>query len=326
MSKSVKQLKIAVIAGGNSSEREVSLRSGQQVFDSLERDLFEPYFVELQGSKMSCAGAEVDLNDFSLPDIGRFDYALIVVHGTPGENGILQGYFEFIGVPYSTSGVTSSAITFDKELTKMALNGTHGMEFAKQVILRQGDSYNTEDIIAQLGLPFFIKPNASGSSFGVTKVKSAEQIQSAVDEAFAQSPTIMCEEFIDGVEISQGVMICGEQEFVLPITELISHNEFFDFEAKYTEGMTEEITPARIAEHTAQRVGAATLAAYKKLECRGVVRIDYIIRDEIPYFIEVNGVPGMSAASIVPQQWAHIGLTMGEAYTKIIRATLGFDF
>ncbi len=316
-------IKVAVIAGGNSSEREVSLRSAKQVFESLDRELYTPYLIDLKEISMTCNGVEINKNDFSLPDVGRLDYALIVVHGTPGENGILQGYLDLVGVPYSSSSTLVSALTFDKELTKLTLGGVEGMEFADQVIVRRGEKYDTQEIASRLRLPLFVKPNASGSSFGVTKAKSVEQISSAIEEAFEQSETVMCEEFIEGTEISQGVMICSGKEYVLPITELVSHNEFFDYEAKYTAGMTDEITPARIADEVARRVSKATLAAYKKLGCRGVVRIDYIIRDGVPYFIEVNGVPGMSAASIVPQQWAAIGLTMQDGWRLVIEDTRG---
>lgn len=323
MKEEMTKIKVAVIAGGDSSELPVSLRSAAAVCGSLDRMKFDPTIVRLSREGwVTEGGAMIDRNDFSAPSIGRFDYALIMIHGTPGENGILQGYFELIGLPYSTSSVMVSALTFDKSLTKLALQGTPGVYFARQMTVARGEVVDPRAIVAELGLPMFIKPNASGSSFGVTKVKSIDQIEAAINNALTEGDLVLCEEFIDGVEVSQGVMVVDGAQYVLPITELVSHNEFFDYEAKYTAGMTDEITPARISDEIAASVSRATLAIYKKLGCRGVVRVDYIIRGEKAYFIEVNIVPGMSEASIVPQQWAYIGMTMGEAWEKIILSTI----
>lgn len=323
MKNEIQRLKVAVVAGGDSSELPVSLRSAAAVCRSLDRAQFDPIivFISRDGWKTE-SGEVIDKNDFSAPSIGRFDYALIMIHGTPGENGILQGYFDLLSIPYSTSSVLVSALTFDKVLTKLSLQGTPQMHFARQITIASGEKYDPQSIAQTLGLPLFIKPNASGSSFGVTKIKSVDQIAAAVAEAFKESDLVLCEEFIEGVEISQGVMIVDDEQYVLPITELVSHNEFFDYEAKYTDGKTDEITPARIPADVAEKVSEATLAAYKKLGCRGIVRIDYIIRDDKPYFIEVNSVPGMSEASIVPRQLACIGMTMGDAFSKIIHSTL----
>lgn len=315
-------IKVAVIAGGDSSEREVSLRSGQQVFNSLDTTRFQPFMVELASGEMVCGGERVDLTNFSTPSLGKFDYALIIIHGTPGENGILQGYFEFVGVPYSTSNTLVSALTFDKELCKLALQSTPEITLAKQVIVRKGERFDAQDIAEELGLPLFVKPNASGSSFGVSKVKCVEDIAKAVEMAMSESESVMCEEYIEGTEISQGVMTIGGEVVTLPITELVSLNEFFDYEAKYTAGKSSEITPARLTSEVAEQVSAATKAAYQRLGCRGVVRIDYIVKQGVPYFIEVNSVPGMSAASIVPQQWAEMGLTMQQGWSYVIESTL----
>lgn len=315
-------IKVAVIAGGDSSEREVSLRSGQQVFNSLDTTRFQPYMVELTSGVMICKGERVDLNDFSTPNIGKFDYALIIIHGTPGENGILQGYFELLGIPCSTSNTLVSALTFDKELCKLALQDTPEITLAKQVIIRRGDEFSAQEIASELGLPLFVKPNASGSSFGVSKVKVVSEIEKAVKMAMDESEAVMCEEYIEGVEISQGVMTIDGEVVTLPITELVSLNEFFDYEAKYTAGKSSEITPARLSDEVAQQVSNATKAAYQRLGCRGVIRIDYIVKDGVPYFIEVNSVPGMSAASIIPQQWAEMGLSMQDGWSYVIDSTL----
>lgn len=312
----MKCLKIAVVVGGDSSEREVSLRSGAATAAALDRDRFDPTIVDVSRGGWVTADGVIDKNDFSVGGV-RFDYALVMIHGTPGENGILQGYFELLGIPYSTCDVGVSALTFNKTLCKAALHGTPGMCFSREVALRRGDVVDARAIVDRLGLPLFVKPNQSGSSCGVSKVKRVEDLLPAIDEAFKESDMVLCEEFIDGVEISQGVMICEGKEFVLPITELVSHNEFFDYKAKYT-GQSDEITPARLSQNIARKVSEATLAAYKRLGCRGVVRVDYIVKGETPYFIEVNTVPGMSEASIIPQQWAAAGLTMGDGLSLII--------
>lgn len=311
------KMKIAVIAGGNSSERAVSMRSTQQVFDCLDRQLFDPHIVTITGENWECQGQSVDKNDFSYCG-ERFDYALIMIHGTPGENGILQGYFELTGIPYSSCNTEVSALTFNKSLCKKIVSDVRGISLARDIIVHRSDMIDPDAIAECLGLPFFAKPNASGSSCGITKVKSRDQIQSAINDAMTEGEAVMLEQFIEGTEVSQGVMIIAGQPYVLPITELVSKNEFFDYQAKYTEGYTREITPARIPNEVAEQLNASTLAVYKVLGCRGVVRVDYIIREGTPYFIEVNTVPGMSAGSIVPQQWQAMGLTMQQAFTMII--------
>lgn len=327
---------IAVIAGGDSSEDVISYKSGAQVWECLDRERFEPYLVVLHGTtwRVNPTGADaagavlpVDLNDFSFTTPEgrhvRFEYALIEIHGTPGENGILQGYLDLMRVPYSTCSAEVSALTFNKSLCKMALRGQPGIHLAKEIMLRRGEAVPAaETIIAELGLPFFIKPNASGSSFGVTKIKSPEQIAPAIEAAFEESDAVMLEQFVDGREVSCGIMVAGGKEWVLPVTELISEKEFFDYEAKY-EGACREVTPAELPAEIVGRLNRATSTAYHVLGCRGVVRVDFIIDRTTgdPYFIEVNTTPGMSAASIVPQQWRAAGLTMGQAFEMIINET-----
>lgn len=329
---------IAVIAGGDSSEDVISYKSGAQVYECLDRNLFEPYLVVLRGTSWrvnpSDAVAEgavvsVDLNDFSFRDHTgrhiRFDYALIQIHGTPGENGILQGYLELMRIPYSTCTAEVSALTFNKSLCKLALAGRPGIHLAKEILLHKGEPVPTADVIInELGLPFFIKPNASGSSFGVAKIKSddAAVIARAIEAAFEESDAVMLEQFVDGREVSCGMMVIDGKEWILPVTELISEKEFFDFEAKY-EGACREVTPASLPQEVVGALNKATATAYHTLGCRGVVRVDFIIDkvSGLPYFIEVNTTPGMSAASIVPQQWREAGLTMGQAFGMIINET-----
>lgn len=329
---------VAVIVGGDSSEDVISYKSGAQVWESLDRTRFEPYVVVLRGTSWrvnptdaSPEGAvlPVDLNDFSFthPDgrHQRFDYALIEIHGTPGENGILQGYFELMHIPYSTCSPEVSALTFNKSLCKAVLREQEGIYLAKELLLRRGEPIPApQDIINRLGLPFFIKPNASGSSFGVTKIKeaNAETITRAIEAAFEESDAVMLEQFVDGREVSCGMMVAGGKEWILPVTELLSSNEFFDYEAKY-EGACREVTPAELPAETVRRLNRATATAYHALGCRSIVRVDFIIErtSGLPYFIEVNTTPGMSAASIVPQQWRAAGLTMQDAFTLIINET-----
>lgn len=315
--------KIAVIAGGDSSEAVVSLRSAAEVYASLDRSLFEPYIVTVSGSDWRTeTGESIDKNYFSFMSKNgthvKFDYALIMIHGTPGENGILQGYLELMSIPYSSCNTAVSALTFDKSLCKKAIADLPNVNLAHEILVRKGDKITPERYITELGLPFFVKPNASGSSFGVTKVKTAEQIDTAITEALTEGVTVLLEEYIEGVEVSQGVMITSNNELALPVTELVSKNEFFDYEAKYTDGMTEEITPARIPQNVTEILNQTTLDIYKALGCEGIVRIDYIIKGEKPYFIEVNTVPGMSRNSIVPKQLREAGMTMQQAYTMII--------
>lgn len=330
---------IAVIAGGDSSEDVISYKSGAQVYGCLDRAVYEPYLVVLRhgvwrvnptSGTAEGATVPVDLNDFSFvePETGmrkKFDYALIEIHGMPGENGILQGYFELMGIPYSTCTAEVSALTFNKSLCKAALRGREGINLAREILLHRGDPIpETDFLVGELGLPFFIKPNASGSSFGVTKIKNADPavINAALEAAFEESEAVLLEQFVDGREVSCGIMNVGGREWILPVTELISENEFFDFEAKY-EGACREVTPALLPQEVVRALNKATATAYRTLGCRGVVRVDFIIdrKTSEPYFIEVNTTPGMSAASIVPQQWRAAGLTMGEAFGMIIEET-----
>lgn len=314
---------IAIIAGGDSSEYEVSLRSSRAVAQALSEYNFRTTIVNL--SKKGWAteyGCEIDRNDFSFKNSTgakeNFDAALIMIHGTPGENGILQGYFELIGMPYTGCSVEVSALTFNKSITKLAVKNIAGINLAREILMSKGDPIESNHIIKELGLPLFVKPNASGSSCGVTKVKMVEQLVPAIETALKECDAVLLEEFIEGTEVSQGVMLVEGEMTVLPMTELMPNAEFFDYQAKYTPGGTEEITPARISNDLTAQISAVTERVYKTLGCRGVVRVDYIIKESKPYFIEINTNPGMSNASIVPQQWAYIGLTMGQAWTKII--------
>lgn len=323
------KMNIALLAGGDSSERVVSVKSAAQVRESLDKDKYNVFLVDLAGSDWHYDSPDgrrwqVDKNDFSLTvDSTKhmLDYALILIHGTPGEDGKLQGYLEMMGIPFSSCGMVSSVITFDKLACKRAVAGT-GINLAREIFIKKGDAVDAKKMVAELGLPMFIKPNASGSSFGVTKVKKEEDILQAVENAFLESDAVLAEEFIEGREMGCGILITKEKEYILPVTEIISKKDFFDFEAKYTPGASEEITPADIDAATLKQLNDMTRAAYIACGCRGVVRIDFIVRaDGTPYMIEVNSVPGMSGGSIVPQQAAHAGMTLGQLFDIVIRDT-----
>jgi D-alanine-D-alanine ligase len=246
-----------------------------------------------------------------------------MIHGTPGEDGRLQAYLELMHVPYTSCGVLASSLTFNKHACKAFLNSL-GIIFPKGKLIRKGDSVNSKELFAMLGLPCFIKPNNGGSSFGVTKIKSSDELDSALKAAFAEdTEEVLVEEFIEGTEITCGLVKVNEKIIVFPITEIVSKKEFFDVEAKYTAGMSDEITPARISESLRTDCETMSVAIYKSLNCRGIIRIDYIVRDSCLYFLEVNTIPGMSAASIVPKQIDALGtVSIKTLYTHLINEVI----
>ena len=321
---------IALMAGGNSSEYVVSVKSAAQIEKILDRTLYNPFRIEVKGQRWFYTApdgseCDVDKNDFSITVSGEkivLEYGLILIHGTPGEDGLLQGYFEITGVPYSTCNVAVSALTFDKYLCKRILDSS-GIPMARDILITKGDTVDPAAIAARLGLPLFVKPNASGSSFGVSKVKSEAGIIPAVEAALKESDRVLVEEFMQGREVSCGIMVADEKPYIFPVTEIISKREFFDFEAKYTDGMSQEITPADIPEEVKERLNDAVLKIYRATGCRGVVRIDFMIVDGIPHMIEINTVPGMSENSIIPKQAAAMGMNMTELFNIIIGSTVG---
>ena len=322
------KMKIALLAGGDSSEREIALNSAHQISEALDREKYDVKVIDLHHRSWAYTENglryEMDKNDFSLTVEGvrhEFDYALIIIHGTPGEDGKLQGYLDMMGIPYSSCSQVSSTITFDKVSTKRAV-AQRGINIAKEIFLHKGEAYDAEAIVAELGLPLFVKPNASGSSFGVTRVTEKEQIAKAVELAFTESEEVLIEECITGREFGCGVLITKDEQLVLPITEIVSKNAFFDYEAKYTAGMSDEITPAPISEEWAKMLAHDAVEAYKACRCRGIVRIDFIVTEEgKAYLIEVNSIPGMSSGSIVPKQARTAGISLGELYDKVINDT-----
>ena len=323
-----KRLNIALLAGGNSSEREIALQSAAQIYEALDKERYNIFLIDLYHRDWSYTAEDgskwqVDKNDFSITVAGEkttFDYALILIHGTPGEDGKLQGYLEMMEIPFSSCSMTSSVITFDKMTTKQTLRGK--VNLARERFLRKGEAYNGEEIVAELGLPLFVKPNASGSSFGVTRVVKLDELDEAIRLAFTESEEVLIEECITGREMGCGVMIAGGKEYIFPITEIIAKNAFFDYEAKYTAGMSDEITPANITDEVKCELNRMTLEAYRACRCSGVVRVDFIVTEEgKPYLIEVNSIPGMSGGSIVPKQARAMGISLGELYDLIIEDT-----
>ena len=316
---------IAIVAGGDTSEYEVSLRSAQGIYSFLDKDRYNPYIVVLHGTDWHVqlsdgTTAPIDRNDFSFAQDGRkttFDYAYIIIHGTPGEDGRLQGYFDMLHLPYSGCGVLASALTYDKFVCNQYLKG-FGVRVADSLLLRRGQSITDEDVVQKIGLPCFIKPNLGGSSFGVTKVKTPEQIQPAIAKAFAEAPEVMVEAFMDGMEITCGCYMTARGSMVLPVTEVVSHHEYFDYDAKY-KGDSDEITPARIPDELRDRVQKLTAAIYHFVGARGIIRVDYIITEGTKInLLEVNTTPGMTATSFIPQQVRAAGLDIKDVMTEII--------
>lgn len=317
---------IAIIAGGDSSEVEVSLRSAAGIYSFIDKEKYNCYIVTIIGKGWEVRLSEkekcpIDKNDFSFTRKGvktEFDFAYITIHGTPGENGILQGYFELLKIPYSTCNVLTSAITFNKFTCNQYLKG-FGIRVAESILLREGSGISNEEAVEKLGLPCFIKPNVGGSSFGVSKVKEEADIQPAITKAFAEGNEVLIEQFIEGNEFTCGMYKTKSKTQVFPVTEIVSKNEFFDYGAKYN-NQSEEITPARISEELTSRIQTLTTAIYNILGCKGIIRIDYIISEgEVINLLEVNTTPGMTATSFIPQQIRAAGLDIKDVMTDIIQ-------
>jgi len=320
---------IAIVAGGDSSEVVVSLKSAAGLYSFMDKERYNLFIVTIVGQIWQVELSEtekilIDKNDFSFAQNGqktKFDFAYITIHGTPGENGILQGYFELIGLPYSCCGVLAAALTFNKFTCNQYLKG-FGVKISESIVLRAGQTISEQEVAEKIGFPCFVKPNVGGSSFGVTKVKSINQVQPAIAKAFAEGEEVMIEAFISGTEITCGIYKTKNKTQVLPVTEVVSANEFFDYDAKY-KGQVQEITPARISASLTERVQKLTSAIYDILGCKGIVRIDYIIFEgDVINLLEVNTTPGMTATSFIPQQVAAAGLDIKEVMTEIIENEL----
>jgi D-alanine-D-alanine ligase len=315
---------IAIVAGGDSSEFEVSVKSGGEVEKVLSSG-YIVYLVMIRGTSWYWEDSRgryhnIDKNDFSLVTDEhriRFDGVFIAIHGTPGENGLFQGYLDMIGIPYTSCSAFCSALTFNKQACKLFLK-EHNIAMAKGILIRKGDTIDPVNIIKQIGLPFFVKPNDSGSSFGVTKVKQKEDLMAAIETALRESDEVLIEAFMSGREVACGVLKAKNKAIVLPVTEIISKNEFFDYEAKYTPGRSEEVTPANFPLHVTNEIKRLSLLVYDLLGCNGIVRVDFIVVDEKPFFLEINTVPGMTKESLVPQQALAAGITHKELYSMVV--------
>ena len=310
----------------------ISLKSAEVIDRNLDREKFDVYKIVITQQSWFHADDngikhEIDKNDFSLEIQGkkiRFDGVFIGLHGSPGEDGKLQGYFDMVGVPYTSCDALTSAITMNKGYTKALVDGVQNLNIARSVQLFSNTADTASRVLSQLSLPLFVKPNNGGSSIGMSKVKTAEELPEAIEKAFKEDKQVLVEEFVKGREFTIGVYKGAEGIKVLPATEIVTTKEFFDFEAKYTSGVTEEITPGRMSEEEKGRVEAVVQDAYSKLNCRGVVRIDYILEENTGkfFFIEVNTVPGQTENSIIPQQVRSIGRTIKDFYTEIIEVSL----
>ena len=322
---------IAIVCGGDSSEHDVSLRSAQGLYSFFDKERYNIFVVDIKGLDWHVNldngdSAKIDKNDFSFKLDGKtiwFDYAYITIHGTPGENGIMQGYFELINIPYSTSSVLIEALTFDKYVLNNYLRAFN-VNVADSILLRRGEEnkYSEAEIEARLGMPCFVKPAADGSSFGVSKVKNTDQIAPALRNAFMECDEVMIEQYMQGTEVTVGCYKTKVKSVVFPVTEVVTTNEFFDYDAKYN-GQVQEITPARISPELTKAVQDETSRIYDILHCNGIIRIDYIITrnadgsDRIN-MLEINTTPGMTATSFIPQQVRAAGLDIKDVLTEIV--------
>lgn len=316
---------IAIVAGGDSSEIVISLKSAEGIYSFIDKDKYNLYIAIVKKDEWAVRLADgthapIDKNDFSFCENGTtrtFDFAYITIHGTPGEDGRLQAYFDLIGLPYSSCGMLASALTFNKYVCNHYLQG-FGIRIAPSIRLSKSQTVSEEEVTARLGLPVFVKPNDSGSSFGVTKVKEACQLREAVDKAFGEGREAIIESYVAGTEVTCGCYKTREKTVVFPLTEVVTDNEFFDFDAKY-KGQVDEITPARIPAPLTARIQQQTSRIYDLLGAKGLIRVDYIIPgDGEPVLLEINTTPGMTATSFIPQQVRAAGLDIKQVMTDII--------
>ncbi|MCF6364967.1 MAG: D-alanine--D-alanine ligase [Bacteroidales bacterium] len=321
---------IAVLAGGNSSEFFISLKSAENVANEIDKEKYNVFTVQIKGSEwtlindLNC-GLIIHKNDFSFSDKGqkeKFDLVISAIHGTPGEDGLLQAYFDMLDIPYAGSGVLASSLTFNKYYCNTFLENSGIVNIAKSVLIRKNKTFNSKGIISQVGLPCFVKPNAGGSSYGITKVKKKEDLQQAIENAFKESDEVIIEEFIKGDEIQCGIFKIKEKEYKLPLIEIVPEAEFFDYKAKY-EGLSQEIIPARISPELTEKCQKITSELYDLLNCKGIVRMDFILKNDEFWFLEANTVPGMTDESLVPQMIQKAGMTIKEVMTLLIEDALG---
>lgn len=317
---------IALLTGGNSSEKVISVQSARQIAAQLDPARYETHVITIEGNNWYAGDKNgnripFSLNDFTLPLPGRtvhFDYAMVVIHGDPAENGRLQGYLDMMGIPYSCPGVLTSALTFNKYFCKNYL-AAFGITSARHMLITRNNIPSAGEVAATVGFPCFIKPNNGGSSFGTSRVATPDELLPALEKAFAEDNEVLAETALTGTEITCGLLKTGGKELLLPLTEIVSKKEFFDYEAKYTPGMAEEITPARISSELTAACHTLSSRIYDLLQCKGIVRIDYILSGNTFWFLEVNTIPGMSENSIVPRQIRQAGFSLSEVLDMVIQ-------
>ena len=316
---------IAVVVGGNSSEYFISLKSGEYIANNIDKDKFNVYVVTIKGSDWELTsdlycGLIINKNDFSFNDNGqkvKFDCAYIVIHGTPGEDGKLQSYFEMINLPYVGTNVLTSALTFNKYFCNTFLRQSDIL-MANSVLVKKGDKIDTKKLIANIGLPCFVKPNEGGSSFGISKVKKEDELIPAIEKAYEESKQVIIEQFIDGKEITVGLVKTKNKDYIFTPIEIISDNEFFDYEAKYNDAKNQEIIPARISNELTKKSKNLASEIYDILDCSGIVRVDYILSNNKFYFLEINTIPGMTKESLLPKEIREYGLDFKKLLSEII--------
>jgi D-alanine-D-alanine ligase len=316
--------KIAVIAGGDSGEYEISIKSAGVVIKHLDSLRFECFIIVIRGKDWFYQDHDgeifnVNKEDFSVNLPGRvlkFDGIFVAIHGTPGEDGKIQGYFDLLGIPYTSCDQATSALTFDKFFCNHFVN-SFGVKISKSIVLKKSEKICEDEILKRISLPIFVKPNCGGSSVGTSKVKTREELLPAIKLALNEDSRVLLEEHINGRELSCGIIKYRGEIRTLPITEIITKNEFFDYEAKY-EGMSEEVTPADLPGEIARMISDTTVKLYKLLNCKGIVRFDYILNDKELFFLEVNTVPGLSELSIVPQQALKAGISLQDLFSEAV--------
>ena len=322
---------IALLAGGFTGEYEVSVNSAKNIADNLSADKYKVYTIFINRDRWFYESdngpVDVDKNDFTINIHGekiKFDFAFITIHGTPGEDGKLQGYFDMLGIPYNTCDATTSGITMNKAYTKTIVNGIHGLHTAHSMRLFEQDMHDVAIVAATLKFPLFIKPNNGGSSVGMSKVYNVAGLPEALKKAFHEDEQILVEEFIKGREFSIGIARLHGKITVLPATEIITSKDFFDYEAKYTSGVTKEVTPADLSAEQNERIADIVTEVYMRLNCKGMVRVDFILLEGSNdfYFIEVNTTPGQSSNRLIPQQVRAAGMDLGEFYGALIEGAI----
>jgi D-alanine-D-alanine ligase len=323
---SANPLHIAIVAGGDSGEHEISIKSAQNILAHLDPGLFDARIVELSREGWNVLDTDgsvypVNRHDFSWQPNGQvkhFDAVINSIHGTPGENGLLPAYFDLIGIPYTGCRSFSGGLTFNKYYCNQYLRQC-GIRVSPSVLLRSPEEADILEISNVIGLPCFVKPNNGGSSCGTSRVDKPDEIQPAIQKAFKEDREVIIEKLLVGTEVTCGLFKTPGRKQVFPVTEIISKKDFFDYEAKYTPGMSDEITPARISDEATRSVQDLSMRIYDLLDCRGVVRMDYILVGNVPWFLEVNTIPGMSQHSIVPQQAALSGLSLNELFSILLQ-------